>query len=317
MLKTLAAVVSIISLSILSIAAATIPAAAQPLRGANSCGGSVNTAPSQSQAGIAAAIVCLINAERAGAGLPAVTLVNQLGTAAQGHANAAASIKWWTGGADSHVNPQTRSTPSSRISAAGYCPGGATRTSEITYTGYGTGATGLSAVNWWVNVSTFGHRANVLDRNVTHIGVGVAGPSADPAAGSNAQQGTYVVNFGACPSMAGQTPAPAPTPPAAGGRGEFSAFATNWRGNWGYGVHQASEQQARTLAVNGCSASGCEIFWTTRDQCVAYAESRTGGFWLAAGGGTSRQQAEANAIRFCQSGTAPANSCAIRLSQCR
>jgi uncharacterized protein YkwD len=102
-------------------------------------------------------------------------------------------------------------------------------------------------------------------------------------------------------------------------RGEWSAFATDKSGNWGYGAHWATEQVAQKLAMDGCGGAGigCKVFWITKDRCVSYTESRVGGFWYAAGGGSSQQQAVQNAIRFCQSGTAPPNSCKSIVAECR
>jgi hypothetical protein len=102
-------------------------------------------------------------------------------------------------------------------------------------------------------------------------------------------------------------------------RGEWSAFATNSNGRWGYATHYATAQDAQNLAVNGCGGSGkgCKTFWTTKDKCVAYAESRQGGFWYAAGGGGSAQQANQNALKYCQSGTAPPGSCKTTVTRCR
>lgn len=94
--------------------------------------------------------------------------------------------------------------------------------------------------------------------------------------------------------------------------GEWSAFATNDRGRWGFGVHLASEGLASNSALNGCGGTGhgCKVFWTTRDKCVSFAESRANnGYWSAAGGGQTADDARRNALRFCQSGTAPAGSC--------
>jgi uncharacterized protein YkwD len=120
-------------------------------------------------------------------------------------------------------------------------------------------------------------------------------------------------SLGSQPQASGTRPQSSPLEPvpAQAGGGSWSAFATNERGYWGYAVHQPNEDQARRLAANGCggSARGCTIFWTTTNTCVAYAESRTGGYWYAAGGGNTAQEATANALRYCQSGTAPANSC--------
>jgi hypothetical protein len=73
---------------------------------------------------------------------------------------------------------------------------------------------------------------------------------------------------------------------------------------------------AKQLALKGCG-SGCKVFWTTQDKCVAYAHSTKGGYWYAAGGAPTDQQARQNALKFCQSGSAPPNSCVIAAAECR
>ena len=86
-----------------------------------------------------------------------------------------------------------------------------------------------------------------------------------------------------------------------------------------YGTHWATVDVAKQLALKGCGGAGigCKVFWTTQDKCVAYAHSKKGGYWYAGGGGTSDQQAKQNAIKFCQSGSAPPNSCVIAVAECR
>ncbi|MFC5825117.1 CAP domain-containing protein [Nonomuraea insulae] len=146
------------------------------------------------------AVHCLIDAERAKVGLAALTRNTPLNSAATSHAAAAASLKWWRPGANSHNNPQTGSTPYSRITAAGYCPNPVSWAySETTYTGWGAGyGTARAAVNWWVNISTYGHRQIVLSSTLKDLGIGVAVGSADPAGAGAAGGGTYVVDFGRC-----------------------------------------------------------------------------------------------------------------------
>ncbi|MFI7643322.1 CAP domain-containing protein [Nonomuraea sp. NPDC049400] len=146
------------------------------------------------------AVHCLIDAERARAGLPPLTRNSPLDAAAAAHADAAATLQWWRPGADSHTNPQTGSTPYSRITGAGYCPNPVSWAySETTYTGWGTGyGTARAAVNWWVYASTYGHRQIVLSPTLTDLGIGVAAGSADPAGAGAAGGGTYVVDFGRC-----------------------------------------------------------------------------------------------------------------------
>jgi uncharacterized protein YkwD len=149
---------------------------------------------------VAQAVHCLIDAERAKVGLPALTRNSQLDAAAVSHAGAAASLKWWSSGADSHTNPQTGSTPFSRITGAGYCPNPVSWAyAETTYTGWGTGfGTPRAAVHWWVYVSTYGHRQIVLSPTMTDVGIGAAAGTADPAGAGAAGGGTYVVDFGRC-----------------------------------------------------------------------------------------------------------------------
>ncbi|MFG6200004.1 CAP domain-containing protein [Nonomuraea sp. JJY05] len=160
-----------------------------------------DAAPTSSNlAMVGQAVHCLIDARRAKVGLAALTRNNSLDSAATSHAAAAASLKWWRPGADSHTNPQTGSTPYSRITGAGYCPNPVSWAySETTYTGWGTGyGTPRAAVNWWVNVSTYGHRQIVLSPTLTDLGIGVAAGPADPAGAGAAGGGTYVVDFGRC-----------------------------------------------------------------------------------------------------------------------
>jgi len=120
---------------------------------------------------------------------------------------------------------------------------------------------------------------------------------------------------------AGNTPTPPPpaSPPPATATNVWSAFAASSKGYWGYATFQSSQQKASDLAFNGCGGAknGCKTFWTTTDKCVSFAESRAGGYWYAAGSGNDAQKALANALKFCQSGTAPPGSCRSQGPWCR
>jgi hypothetical protein len=107
------------------------------------------------------------------------------------------------------------------------------------------------------------------------------------------------------------------TPSSAGGR--VSAFAGGPGGYWGFATFYDDEGAARRDAFDGCGGqqNRCEVFWTTRDRCVAFAESRAGGYWYAAGGSASEGGAQANALRICQNGSAPSGSCAVVRSWCQ
>jgi len=140
---------------------------------------------------------CLINIERARAGLRPLTGIAQLVTAAAQHADASVALKWWGPGKDPHTNPQTQSTPGSRITAAGYCPNPRSwKYGEITYNGWGSPSTPRAAVAWWMNSP--GHRAIILDPSLTDLGPAERAGAADPAGSGARNAGTYVVDFGTC-----------------------------------------------------------------------------------------------------------------------
>ncbi|MFB6560826.1 CAP domain-containing protein [Streptomyces sp. NPDC056400] len=158
----------------------------------------VNRAPTAgTEAQARAAVICLINAQRTQRGLPALTVNQSLTNAAQQHAAASVQLKWWGPGKDSHRNPQTGSTPQSRIQAAAYCPNPRSwEFSEITYTGWAGSGTPQAAVNWWMNSP--GHRAIILKPSLRDIGAAALPGAADPAGASSSNTGTYVVDFGRC-----------------------------------------------------------------------------------------------------------------------
>jgi uncharacterized protein YkwD len=206
---------------------ATLPANAGPLAGAKTCGPYVKRAPStlgssgsgmvstaiaaKELADLRDALICLINAERTSTGKQALARNRQFDMAALGHTSEAQRLKWW-GSSNPHVHPDkgprdAGQAISQRIRDAGYCPAGATRVSEIAFNwaGLGTtenpgGPTPAGAVNWWMNISKSGHREAILDPSIKEIGVGFSGQTADKNIPPQQYMGTYVVNFGACPT---------------------------------------------------------------------------------------------------------------------
>lgn len=171
----------------------------------------------------------------------------------------------------------------------------------------GCGAASCSGMNYWV--CRYSPPGNFNAQNPGVLADNVPPPGGVPKTQSS----------GTAPQSGGAKPQSTTQGGGQGNRGEWSAFASDSNGNWGYGAHWATEQIAHKLAVDGCGSTGigCKVFWTTKDRCVSYAESRIGGFWYAAGGGNSQQQAVQNAIRFCQSGTAPPSSCKSIVAECR
>jgi len=162
----------------------------------------------QNKTSVPRAVLCLVNAERAAQGIPALIKYTWLrgtptglGGAAGQHADESASRPWWGPGKDPHTNPYTGSTPASRIAAAGYCrsPKTLVLISENTYTGWGaSSSTPRAAVNWWMGSAP--HRATILNPQLQETGIGVAVGSADPSAGSITPAATYVQTFGTCSS---------------------------------------------------------------------------------------------------------------------
>ncbi len=151
----------------------TVPANGTPIAAATvKAPASCNYTSSSSYAN---EIASLINNARAENGLPALTINAQLMAAAQGHSidMACHGLLGHSGSDGSNVHE--------RVAAAGYVP---SRSSEIIYgSGYPQ-----TAFNWWMNDQI--HRAEILSRNVTEMGIGYA-YVADTAHGSY-----YTVNFG-------------------------------------------------------------------------------------------------------------------------
>jgi len=208
---------------------------------------------------------------------------------------------------------------------------------------WGTNQSAQGAVdNWYREISQYnfnapaysnavGHFTQLIWRNSKQLGCGMSvcngmnywvcrySPTGNWNTGN---PGVLANNVPALCSTGGgdntNTPAP-PSPPPAAATNVWSAFAASPRGYWGYATFQSSQQKASDLAFNGCGGdkNGCKTFWTTTDKCVSFAESRAGGYWYAAGSGNDAQQALANALKFCQSGTAPQGSCVYKGPWCR
>jgi uncharacterized protein YkwD len=121
-------------------------------------GGSANCNYTQN-AGYVSQVAALINAERANAGLSALTINAQLAAAAQGHAaDMACNNMISHSGSDG-------SSAYSRVLAAGYSGAFA---EEIIYGGGGPQA----AISWWMSDQI--HRDAILKANSTEMGVGYA-----------------------------------------------------------------------------------------------------------------------------------------------
>ncbi|MCW5773473.1 MAG: DUF4189 domain-containing protein [Rhodospirillaceae bacterium] len=103
------------------------------------------------------------------------------------------------------------------------------------------------------------------------------------------------------------TVAAAPAAPKGGG---FAALAANGKGFWGYAVGQSSEAAARSAALKGCGQADCRIAISGRNKCVAYYESRRGGYWYGLALGPSVSYVRRTALGGCAKG-APAGTCRL------
>jgi uncharacterized protein YkwD len=130
---------------------------------------------------IRSATLCLVNAERTGAGLLPLLDHGQLAAAAQGHADDMAAQGYF-----SHTSVDGR-TFDQRIRNAGYA--GRAIAENIAW-GSSSLGTPRRIVGAWM--SSTGHRANILNGGLSDSGIGVA-----PRTPGGASGGTYVQDFGA------------------------------------------------------------------------------------------------------------------------
>ncbi len=141
------------------------PAASQP---ASEPSGSGASAAAPTEAGFAAEVLTLTNAERAKVGCGPLALNSKLNSAAQAHSADMATANYF-----SH-NSQDGRTPFDRIKAAGYAFRAAAENIAAGRT------TAAGAMDQWMNSP--GHKANILNCTYTELGVGYApGVNADYA----------------------------------------------------------------------------------------------------------------------------------------
>jgi uncharacterized protein YkwD len=135
---------------------------------ANACPGATVTPAPGNLEEVRAAVLCLIDRERAAAGESPLRPDARLQRAAQGHSEEMAAQDYFA-----HVAPDG-STPTDRMRAAGYIPN--------SHVGYEVGeniawgtlwlATPQAIVNAWM--ASPGHRANILDAGYRDTGIGVS-----------------------------------------------------------------------------------------------------------------------------------------------
>jgi uncharacterized protein YkwD len=130
-----------------------------------------------------AAVLCLVNQHRAEHRLAALVEHPALQAAAQAHAEDMGCRDFY-----SHENPDGIG-PHQRITSAGYR---GRATGENIHWGVGINATPAQIVDGWMDSP--GHRANILRREFTYVGTGVAYDA--PELLTDGPVGVYVHNFG-------------------------------------------------------------------------------------------------------------------------
>ena len=97
--------------------------------------------------------------------------------------------------------------------------------------------------------------------------------------------------------------------------GPWAAIAADGSGGWGYAVGQPSRDEARNAALKDCGGSGCKILDALKFRCIAYVESRQGGYWYFAWIGPNESNVQSKALNGCDK-AAPAGSCKLVKSIC-
>jgi uncharacterized protein YkwD len=138
---------------------------------------------------IRAAVLCLINRQRAQNGASPLRLSGQLQQAAEGHSHELVSSNYFA-----HVSP-SGVTPVDRIRETGYIPGptvGYVIGENLAWGTYGL-ATPAAIVSAWI--ASPGHLANILEAQYSETGIGVT-PAVPASFGNSAPGATYAQEFG-------------------------------------------------------------------------------------------------------------------------
>jgi alpha-tubulin suppressor-like RCC1 family protein/uncharacterized protein YkwD len=231
-----------------------------------------------SQSDAEAAVLCLINEERAALGVPPLTLNLILQKVARDQALAASAIKWWPSSGDSghipHVNPITHKDEQVRIKEAGYCPSNPNvirneNAYSSSFTGdpstYATGTTPKAAVDWWINSPD--HFATLKDPRYRETGVGVIHGTASQDLPAGSDGAIFVQCFGGCEKV---TPAVNTQLWAWGadGLGELGDASAAWNQN--APVHPTDFESFIAVAASyhsvGVKADGTVWTWGPREN---------------------------------------------------
>jgi uncharacterized protein YkwD len=151
--------------------------------------GPVDARPQQSGVTAAgAATVCLVNRQRTTRGLPALRENPLLGTTSLEHSQDMVKLGYFE-----HTAADGR-TVGDRLRAVGYGAGATVSAGENIAYGVGNEATPASIVDLWMHSP--GHRADILRRSYTEIGIGIALGAPEIPMDKEADAATYTTDFG-------------------------------------------------------------------------------------------------------------------------
>ena len=160
--------------------------------GDGGCSGANRLPSAQTLEQARTATLCLLNAERAAEGLPALVADARLTVAAQLHSEDMGNRRFYA-----HGNPDGLG-PSARVYAQ-QLPRDGTTVAENIHWASGHRATPLRIMRDWMDSP--GHRKNILSRDVTHVGIGIGFVAPEPEHKERAR--VYTTDFFGGPDAAG------------------------------------------------------------------------------------------------------------------
>jgi uncharacterized protein YkwD len=132
--------------------------------------------------------LCLLNRERAQRGLPALRENGLLTAASLEHSHDMVQRRYFE-----HATPDGRDVRA-RLRAVGYARGTSASTGENIAYGFGAESTPAAIVRIWMNSP--GHRADILRRAFTEIGIGIVPGAPELSDAKQADSATYTTDFG-------------------------------------------------------------------------------------------------------------------------
>lgn len=111
------------------------------------------------------------------------------------------------------------------------------------------------------------------------------------------------------------TPMPKPNSPPINIPGTFAAVAVDGTGRWGASIHPGGSLEAERDAIRRCGGGKCHVVMQGAGRCVAFAQSRSGGYWIGFAHGNNRAVVQSIAMRGCTDG-APRGSCRLEHVNC-